>query len=212
LAGQKLIHFLFRFFVWYLRIWGLVQLQADQIKNLRCRKNLILVANHPSLLDVVFVAACLPNVFCLMKADLLSNVVLCGQALLAGYVNNRSGVGLIKACKVRLRHGSNLLIFPEGTRSRGQFGSFKMGFALLSRITGAPVQTIIIQYSNGYLGKGWPFFRPPSFPIHCSMRLGGCFHPLPGTDDRAFGGSIEDYFRRTLNDTQKAPQPVLVHD
>jgi 1-acyl-sn-glycerol-3-phosphate acyltransferase len=212
ILGQRLIHYLFRFFVWYLHACGLVQLQANELKRLRFNKNLILVANHPSLLDVVFVAACVPNVFCLMKADLLSNVVLCGQATLAGYVHNKSGVGLIKACKVRLHQGSNLLIFPEGTRSNGELGSFKLGFALLSRMTQAPVQTIVIRYSNRYLGKGWPFFRPPPFPIHCSIQLGVCFRPTPQNDDRTFGRSVECYFREALNGRQEALRSVLVHE
>lgn len=202
LVGQRAIHYLFRFFVWYLHAFGLVQLDAEELKTLRFNKNLILVANHPSLLDAVFVAAYLPNVFCLMKADLLSNMVLCGQAILAGYVNNRSGVGLIKACRLRLHEGSNLLVFPEGTRSNGKLGPFKSGFALLSRISRAPVQTIVIKYSNGYLGKGWPFFRPPPFPIRCSMHLGACFHSASNTDDRDFGRSVEFYFRKALGDSQ----------
>ncbi len=208
--GQKLIHFLFRFFVWYLKAFGLVELDAEQLKTLRHQKNLILAANHPSLLDVVFVAACLPNIFCLMKADLLRNMVLCGQAILAGYVNNRSGVGLIKACKARLNQGSNLLVFPEGTRSNGSLGAFKAGFVLLSRITRTPVQTIVIKYSNGYLGKGWPFFRPPPFPIKCSIHLGSCFYPDGHLDDRILGRNIEQYFRSFLAEINPAKRSSSV--
>jgi len=195
LVGQRFIHFLFRFFVGWLRVFGLMQIDVAALAPVRESQGLILVANHPSLLDVVLVVAQLPRVFCLMKANLAHNLVLCGQARLAGYVNNKSGAGLIKACVAQLRSGSNLLVFPEGTRSRGKLGPFKMGFALLARATQAPVQTILIRCNSNFLGKGWPFFDVPPLPIVCSLRLGRRFEPSPEMDPRAFGQAVEDYLR-----------------
>lgn len=197
--GQHMIHYLFRFFVWYLRSCRLVDLQADDLASLRDRRSLILVANHPSLLDAVFIAAYLPNVFCLMKATLVHNLVVCGQSRLAGYVNNKSGVALIRACQSRLAEGSNILVFPEGTRTHGDLGRFKMGFALLSRSISAPVHTLLIRYSHDFLGKGCPFFRPPPFPLTCSIRLGKSFPPEPAIDVRTFGITVEDYLRAELS-------------
>ncbi|HWQ91889.1 MAG TPA: lysophospholipid acyltransferase family protein [Clostridia bacterium] len=194
--GQRLIHSLFAFFVWYVRACGLLRLKAEGLEALRGRSNLILVANHPSLLDAVFIAAHLPNVFCLMKASLIYNIVLCGQAKLAGYVNNQSGVSLVKSCQARLREGSNLLVFPEGTRTRGGLlGPMKMGFAVVSRSQQAPVQTLLIQYDHPFLGKDWAFFKAPPFPLHCTITLGKQFHPEACSNSQAFGREIEAYLR-----------------
>jgi 1-acyl-sn-glycerol-3-phosphate acyltransferase len=209
--GQAVIHHLFRFFVWYLRRTGLLKLQAEAVQALRGERKIILVANHPSLLDVVFIAAQLPNLFCIMKANIIHNVVLCGQSKLAGYVNNRSGAGLIKACQARMAEGSNLLVFPEGTRTRERLGEFKMGFAVLARSVGATTHTLLIDYDHQFLGKGWPFFRPPPFPCHCTIRLGKQFHSDDATDARAFGCKVEEYVRDELSALQPSTL-VTVHD
>jgi 1-acyl-sn-glycerol-3-phosphate acyltransferase len=164
-----------------------------------------LVANHPSLLDVVLVISQLPQVFCVMKASLARNIVLCGTARLAGYVNNEFGTRMIKSCSQRIQKGGNLLIFPEGTRSKGiQLRPFKMGFALLAQMTHAPVQTLIINWNTLYLGKAWPFFKQPSFPVECSIRLGERFEPDATMDAKDFGREVEEYFRRSLNQGQRA--------
>lgn len=205
LAGQGLIHGLFSFFVWFVRACGLLNLQAEDLAKLRSSQGLILAANHPSLLDAVFIAAYLPRMFCLMKANLLHNVVLCGQAKLAGYVANRSGVGLIKTCHARLREGSNLLVFPEGTRTRSRLGNFKMGFALLACAANVPIQTILIHYDCKFLGKGRPFFKPPPFPLNCTISLGKRFTPTPEHRAQALGEEIEHYFRETLDRDPRAP-------
>lgn len=197
--GQRLICGLFAFFVGYLRACGLVKLDTGELSALRNCRGLILVANHPCLLDAVFIVSQLPHVVCLMKRSLVRNIVLCGTAKLAGYVDNTSGVGLVKTCEARLKQGANLLIFPEGTRSTGgDLLPFKMGFALIAGLAQSPVQTVIIAADSHYLGKGWPLFRKPTFPARYALRLGKRFDPSPGLDAKSFGCEVERYFRRTL--------------
>jgi 1-acyl-sn-glycerol-3-phosphate acyltransferase len=109
-------------------------------------------------------------------------------------------LGLVKKCEERLKEGANLLVFPEGTRTvGGELLPFKMGFALVAVLTRSPVQTIIITAESNYLGKGWPFFKKPAFPLRYSLRLGQRFQPGPGSDAKNFGGAVENYFRERLS-------------
>jgi 1-acyl-sn-glycerol-3-phosphate acyltransferase len=198
--GQKLIHRLFAFFVGYLRTFGLVELDAGELSGFRECGGAIVAANHPCLLDAVLLVSQLPQAVCLMKGSLARNIVLSGTARLAGYVHNQSGLGLVKKCEERLEEGASLLVFPEGTRTvGGQLLPFKMGFALVAVSTRSPVQTVFITADSNYLGKGWPFFRKPAFPIRYSLRLGRRFQPEPGEDAKKIGRSVEDYFREILN-------------
>ena len=198
--GQRIIHGLFVFFVGYLRRCGLLKLDASELAALRNRRGLIIIANHPCLLDAVFVVSQLPQIVCLMKGSLVRNIVLCGTAHLAGYIHNESGLGLVRKCEARLRQGDNLLIFPEGTRSvGGQIQPFKMGFALMACKAQSPVQTIMITADSSYLGKTWPFFRKPPFPVRYSLRLGKQFVPTSGMDAKSFGCTVENYFRDCLS-------------
>ena len=197
--GQKLIHSLFVFFVGYLRAFGLLELDASGLSELRAVNGLIVVANHPGLLDAILLAAQMPQAVCLMKGSLARNIVLSGTARLAGYIHNKSGLGLVKKCEERLKEGSNLLVFPEGTRTvGGKLLPFKMGFALAAVLTRSPVQTIIITSEGNYLGKGRPLFKKPAFPVRYSLRPGRRFQPEPGQEPKQFGRAVEHYFRETL--------------
>jgi 1-acyl-sn-glycerol-3-phosphate acyltransferase len=209
--GQKLIHLLFVFFVGNLRAFGLIELDAAELSELREGGGLILVANHPCLLDAVLLVSQVPHAVCLMKGSLARNIVLSGTARLAGFIHNKSGLGLVKQCEDRLKEGANLLIFPEGTRTVSeQLLPFKMGFALVAVLTRSPVQTIIVTTDSNYLGKGWPFFKKPAFPLRYSLRLGRRFQPEPGEDAKSFGGAVENYFKEKLAYSSKvnlsAPQ------
>lgn len=197
--GQKLIHALFRFFVGYLRAFGLVELDTGALSKLSAAKGLIVAANHPCLLDAVLMVSQLPRAVCLMKGSLARNIIFSGTARLAGYIHNKSGLGLVKQCEERLKEGMNLLVFPEGTRTvGGNLLPFKMGFALAAVLTQSPVQTVFIEAESNCLGKGWPLFKKPIFPLRYSLRLGKCFEPEPGTDAKDFGADVENYFKERL--------------
>ncbi|MFZ0829081.1 MAG: lysophospholipid acyltransferase family protein [Verrucomicrobiia bacterium] len=202
--GQKLIHTLFVFFVGYLRAFGLLELDAGGLSALRPASGLIVVANHPGLLDAVLLVSLVPRAVCLMKGSLARNIVLSGTARLAGYIHNQSGLGLVKKCEERLKEGSNLLVFPEGTRTvGGELLPFKMGFALAAVLTRSPVQTVIIRAEGNCLGKGRPFFKRPAFPVRYSLRLGRRFQPEPAQEAKPFGLAVENYFRETLAPTRE---------
>jgi len=197
--GQRLIHVLFRFFVGYLRAFGLVELDAGGVSGLCKETGLIVAANHPGLLDAVLMVSQMPSAVCLMKGSLARNIIFSETARLAGYIHNRSGLGLVKKCETRLQEGASLLVFPEGTRTvGGKLLPFKMGFALVAVLTRSPVQTVFITCEGNYLGKGRPLFKRPVFPVRYALRLGRRFQPEPGQPAKAFGESVEHYFRETL--------------
>ena len=199
-CGQKLIHKLFRFFMGYARAFGLVELDASELSELRETDGLIVAANHPCLLDAVMMVSQFPQAVCLMKGSLARNVIFSGTAQLAGYINNKSGLGLVKKCEERLQEGASLLVFPEGTRTvDGKLLPFKMGFALVAVLTRSPVQTVFITADTNFLGKGRPLFKRPAFPLRYSLRLGERFQPAPGEDAKTFGGRVENYFGKRLS-------------
>ncbi len=202
--GQKLIHWLFRIFVGYMRMFGLVELEASELSGLRDGGGLIVVANHPCLLDAVLMVSQMPRAVCLMKGSLARNIIFSGTARLAGYIHNKSGLGLVRKCEERLNEGTNLLVFPEGTRTvGGKLLPFKMGFALAAVSTRSPVQTVIIKANSNCLGKGQPLFKRPDFPLRYSLRRGERFLPLPGEDAKRFGARVENYFQEILSSSGK---------
>ena len=170
--GQKLIHGLFAFFVGYLRCCGLIKLDASELSALQDSRGLIIVANHPCLLDAVLVVSQLPQVVCLMKGSLIHNVVLWRTAQLAGYVPCDSGLGLVKKCRQRLTQGANLLVFPEGTRVHFRANATVQNGFCARRKPGSIARPNLNNHDRQqHLSQR--HFRKQSFPVRYSLSASG---------------------------------------
>ena len=170
--GRRAIGAGFRFLLGAMERADLVRLDLSALAPLRIARGLVVAPNHLSMLDVMLIVSQLPDAVCIMKAGLERNPAL-GGGRLAGYIPNNSGLPLIRRAAAELRQGANLLVFPEGTRSPdGCVGPFHPGFVLIARRAGAPVQPVFIESNTRYLGKGWPVWRRPAFPLRYRARLG----------------------------------------
>jgi len=195
--GQFTIMAIFRGFLGVLKASGIVKCDLSALDALRGEGALIIAPNHPSLLDVVLVVSRLPHVVCIMKAEILRNLFLGGGARLAAYIRNDSCFAMIRTAAAALGAGSQLLVFPEGTRTRrAPVNHFEGGFALIAKTARVPVQTVFIETNSLFLGKGWPLFRKPAFPLTYRARLGRRFE-VTG-DVKAVVAGLESYYRETL--------------
>jgi len=196
-AGEFVIMGGFRGLLALMRLTGIARTDLTALDALRDDGGIVIVSNHPSLLDAVLVISRLPRVVCITKAENWDNPFLGAGARLAGYIRNDAGHVLIRRAAASLRDGRQLLIFPEGTRTaRSPVGTVKGGFALMARAAGVPVQTVLIEVDSPFLGKSWPFFRKPAFPVTYRARLGRRF--VAGGSAVAFAAELEAYFRAEL--------------
>ena len=85
---QRLISGLFRLFLRGAERCGLMRLDLGGLDALNHQRNLVLVANHPSMIDVFLVISRVHRAVCLMKASIGSNILFGVGAHLAGYVSN----------------------------------------------------------------------------------------------------------------------------
>ena len=109
----------FRFFIKSAQILGVFSYQVHGRDVLLKDRGCLLLANHPTLLDYVFLAAIVPDLDCVVKAGLLKNPFLAGVVKAADYlINDEDPKIFMQQCKERLEKGGVLLIFPEGTRTR----------------------------------------------------------------------------------------------
>ena len=163
----------FRVFVGAMRMSGVLRCDLGELDLLARAAPLVIAPNHPSLLDAVLVMSRLPHVAGAAKAQIWDNVFLGGGARLAGLIRNDSPTKLIREAVRHVRSGRHFLIFPEGTRTTGRpVGDFKGGFALIAKQAGVRVQTVFIETNSRFLGKGWPLFKKPAFPLVYRVRLG----------------------------------------
>lgn len=170
--GQRTIMIFFSFFLRAMCRLGIARVDLSALDDLRDARGLVFAANHLVLLDILLLGSRLPRMVCIVKASLWRNPLL-GGGRLAGYIRNDEPLRLIRNAAGALREGSNLLIFPEGTRQlAGEIGDFKPGFALIAKQARAPVQALFIESNSPYLRKGWPLWRRPEFPLIYRVTLG----------------------------------------
>lgn len=201
--GRFVIMAGFRVYLTAISITGACRFDLSALDALKSQGPMIIAPNHPSLLDAVMVLSRLPDVVCVMKAALIENIFLGAGARLARYIRNDSLVQLVGKAAETLRGGSQLLIFPEGTRTtRLPVNAFKGAAAGIAKRAGVPVQTVFIETESPYLRKGWPLFRKPPMPMHYRARLGRRFDPP--ADAQAFQAELQRYFEHEL---ARGPQP-----
>lgn len=197
-TGQRLGRWvIMRAFRLYLRILEALcacRFDLTELDRLRDQGSLIIAANHPSLLDAVLIVSRLPNAICVMKSSLMDNLLFGAAARLARYIRNDGVLQIIRQSRDGLNEGGQLVIFPEGTRTkRFPLDPLTLTLGMISRRSSAPVQTVILEFSTPYLGKAWPLFRRPTLPLHCRARLGKRFSAP--SDYSAFTKELDAYFR-----------------
>lgn len=160
---QRAIRHTFQVYLFMLRGLGLIRLQVEGRERIMACRGKLVVCNHPTLLDTVLLMALVRNAQCVVKHQLWSNWFLGPVVRAAGYIrNNIEGEAFVAACREALDEGSNLIIFPEGTRSvPGQPLRLQRGFANIALLVPADLLVLRVRCQPITLVKGEPWWRVP---------------------------------------------------
>lgn len=160
-AARGVIHHAFRLFIGLMHRLGIYTYETHGLERLN-RGGQLILANHPSLIDVVFLVALVRNADCVVKGPLANNPFTRGPVRAAGYICNDEGEGLIEACVASLRKGSDLIIFPEGTRTRpGEPLKLQRGAANIAVRGLRDITPVVIECDPPMLTKGVKWYRVP---------------------------------------------------
>jgi 1-acyl-sn-glycerol-3-phosphate acyltransferase len=167
------------------------------------RPGQLIVANHPTLIDVVFLLGFAPSSNCIVKQQFWRNPVTRWCVAAGGYVSNSPTDRMIQGAADALREGQSVIIFPEGTRTvPGRPLQFHRGAAAIALRAAAVVTPVYIQCSPPTLAKGDPWYRIPERRVHFSLRAGRDIDPEPFRHDapaplaaRAFNAELLRIFR-----------------
>ena len=105
-----------RFFVGYLQWSGVLSVRFNGLEKLG-RPGQLILANHPSLLDIVLLISHYSEPNVLVKKDLLHNPSMKSQIIASGYIPNDESMEMLEEIDAVFKSGQSLLIFPEGTRT-----------------------------------------------------------------------------------------------
>ena len=133
----------FKLFVKFAIILGGISLNVENRDSLAELRSKVVIANHPSLFDVVILFSLIPNADCIVKGELIQNKFISLIIKNLYIPNNIPFDDQLERAKKSMDEGNNLIIFPEGTRSKpNEPWEFKKGaarFALYSKNDVIPI-------------------------------------------------------------------------
>jgi 1-acyl-sn-glycerol-3-phosphate acyltransferase len=200
-----------RFFVGLMRSLGVLTYTLSGIERLG-RPGQLIIANHPSLIDVVFLLAITPPTNCVVKQGLWRNPLTRGAVTMAEYISNDPTAEMIEASASVLQAGQTLIMFPEGTRTvPSQPFVFHRGAANVALRAATAVTPVYIRCEPTTLTKAEPWYRIPVRRVHFSLEVGEDIDltpfrdrgPLPAAS-RALNASLQQHFQEQLAEVRPA--------
>ncbi len=151
----------------YARFWAKVGLKLAGVKlkvtgqeHLQPDQAVIYMPNHQSNFDILALFAGLPGQFRWLAKEELFQVPLFGLAMRrCGYIplnrsDRRKAIKSMHEAARRIRNGTSVVIFPEGTRSAdGQLQEFKKGGFMLALKAQVPMLPVAISGSYAVMPK-----------------------------------------------------------
>ena len=185
-----------------LRLVG-IKIKVEGLENLPKNQGYIVASKHQSAMETLLFHTMVPNVFFIFKRSLMLIPIAGLYALKTGCIPiDRSGGAktmrkmLIKSQK-NLKKGLNLVIFPEGTRTKpGERSSeYHPGIAFLYDHCKVPVVPVALN-----TGVFWPKNKVIKYPGTTIVRF---LPPIePGMEKRAFLKKLQETIE---NEQEKLP-------
>lgn len=167
----------FRLFIAALRRTGVLAFDFQGGERLG-RPGQLIIANHPSLLDVAFLISQIDNTSCIIKHGLTRNPFTRGPVTAAGYISNDESADMLNRASDALRGGQTLIVFPEGTRTPpGDMPRFHRGACAIALRGASVITPVVIRMTPRSLVKSEPWYRIPTRRIHYDIRVGPDIDP-----------------------------------
>lgn len=194
-----------------LRLGSIVVEGREWLNEARGR---LVLATHPTYIDVVVLLSLMPNADCVVKSALWRNPFTRLFVRMAEYISNKEPEALIDECIRAVHTGEALVLFPEGTRSvPGEALRFKRGAAQIAVRGDLEILPVVLHCSPPALLKNTMFYEVPDRPWRltvkvCAPRKLSDFVPdasLPtGVVVRRLTSALEDFFKQQLPEHEYA--------
>ena len=139
-----------------------IRVEISGLENVPADRRCIFMCNHVSNLDPPVVLPLLPGHCSVLLKKELMRIPILGTAMRMGKFvpverghRREAAQASVAAAADALRSGLNILVFPEGTRSKdGRLSTFKKGPFFLAQQTQAPIIPIALSGTQKMMRKG----------------------------------------------------------
>ncbi len=149
-----------------------IRVELKGMDNIPRGVPVVLLSNHQGAFDIPALQAFLPLQFRWVAKKSLFKIPIIGWSMsLARYIaiereNPQEAMKSMEEASERIRNGTSVLVFPEGTRSTtGELLPFKRGAFMLATKSGALIVPVAISGTSGIMKKGGFLIRPSKVTI-----------------------------------------------
>ena len=168
--ARTAVRYAFKMYVRLLRVMGLLTFEVKGEEHIPTDGQL-LIANHPSLLDVVFLMSVVKDSSCIVKQGLFKNPFTRLPITAAKFICNGSSE-LVDHSVDSLDTGTPLIVFPEGTRTvPGEPMRFQRGAANIALAAKCNIVPAVIECHPATLIKNEKWYQVPKTPPHFTIEF-----------------------------------------
>ncbi len=214
--AQQVIRYSFKGFVEMMVKLGIMTYEVEGLEKLQASRQELIIANHPTLIDVVVLIGLMEKANCVVKQALWSNPFTQGPVRSARYILNAGSEQFIQDCVQRLQEhqSASLLVFPEGTRTaQGEsLNEFQRGAANIAVRANVPIRPVLIRCTPSTLTKNEKWYHIPSEPFHIQVKVLDAFEVndiLPDSEVspkqvRQLNQYLQQFFNQELSQNEQS--------
>lgn len=173
--ARALVRMSFRSLLWFMALVRVFDFDLDRegLARLGSAHRRVIVANHPTLLDVIVLLAYVKQASCVVKTRVWRNPFLAAAVRAANYVPNHDATQLLRDSDAALARDEPLIVFPEATRSvPGEPLHLQRGAATIAIESDAVVEIVHFRCEPVLLTKGDAWYRVPPRRPCLAVRVG----------------------------------------
>ncbi len=168
------IHNLWKFFVTLCKTTGMIRLEIQDKEKIQSLKNNVIVATHPSFIDIIILISLIPRTTCLVKSDLSKNPFL-NNIIKSIFILEDETIDNLKIhSKKMIEAGFNIIIFPSGIRHRkDEQPKIRKGAATIAMSAKANIAALKYYTDYDFLFINQPIYEAGSKPVTYTLSYAG---------------------------------------
>ena len=201
----------------FIFIWIFLRLRFFGLSNIPRKGAFLLISNHQSFFDPLFVGTRARRTLVFMARDTLFKKKFFGGLIRSVKAipvrRGEADLAAIRNIIDHLKKGQSVCLFPEGTRSPdGRISDFKPGFGLLARRANVPILPAVIDGAF----EAWPRDKKfPSFGKTILIKYGEpiSIEQIKDLDDKQLAKFVTNRLRQMQNECRtKAGKEPYAYD
>lgn len=131
--ASDIIHITWKIFVFVLSGIRMIRVDVNDYEKISGVRQKVIVATHPSFIDIVILMSIIPRSTCIVKSSLINNPVLKNIVGSIFILEDEDVESLKYKTKEMIEKGFNIIIFPSGIRHRkGECPKIRKGAATIA--------------------------------------------------------------------------------